>query len=267
MTIYESLGLSPNEAKIYETLVEKGESGISDIAVHAKIHRRNAYDAIERLIDKGLCFQIFSASENRYNAVDPDKLKELLGEREQELEKLLPELKKKFTKREAPSEVYIYRGIEGQKNIWRDVLRISKESFFIGARGGWFDPRLDAARAGFFKSAQKAGIKFIQLFDYNVLSRDRNIPAEFPNLEYRFLPEKYTTSSAIHIFGDYVITYSGNQWQKLADDITFFVIRDAALADSYRSWFWYMWEHSTQANQEKKRKTTILPTEATENID
>ncbi len=267
MNIYESLGLSPNEAKIYETLVEKGESGISDIAIHAKIHRRNAYDAIERLIDKGLCFQIFSASENRYNAVDPDKLKELLGERVEELEKILPVLKKKFTKREAPSEVYIYRGIEGQKNIWRDVLRVGKESFFIGARGGWFDPRLDATRAGFFKSAQKAGIKFIQLFDHDVLSRERKIPAEFPNLKYRYLPEKYTTNSAIQIFGDYVITYSGNQWQKLPDDIMFFIMRDDKLAESYRSWFWYMWEHSTIPSKKVIKEAETPPTEATENID
>lgn len=43
--ILEGLGLSPNEAKIYEALVERGESSISDIAVAAKIHRRNAYDA------------------------------------------------------------------------------------------------------------------------------------------------------------------------------------------------------------------------------
>src|SRR3990167_10261702 len=94
--IYESLGLSPNEAKIYESLVEIGESGISAIAINAKIHRRNAYDAIHRLIDKGLVFEIFSSGENKYNAVDPDKLVELLGEKQAKLQSVLPELKKKF---------------------------------------------------------------------------------------------------------------------------------------------------------------------------
>ena len=58
--IYQSLGISPNEAKIYESLVESGEAGVSDISVSAKIHRRNAYDAIYRLIDKGLIFEILS---------------------------------------------------------------------------------------------------------------------------------------------------------------------------------------------------------------
>ena len=60
----ESLGLSPNEARIYEALVEHGESGVSEIALFGNIHRRNAYDAIHRLVEKGLCFPILSAGEN-----------------------------------------------------------------------------------------------------------------------------------------------------------------------------------------------------------
>src|SRR5438045_713802 len=80
--ILEELGLSPNEARIYESLLERGESSISEVAINAKIHRRNAYDAVQRLINKGLCFQVFSAGENTYNAVDPDKLTELITERQ-----------------------------------------------------------------------------------------------------------------------------------------------------------------------------------------
>src|SRR6185369_2730062 len=95
----EGLGLSPNEAKIYETLVERGESGVSDIAIAAQVHRRNAYDALQRLIDKGLCFQIFSTTENKYNAVDPEKLIELLGEKQEKLLEIIPALKKKFGQR------------------------------------------------------------------------------------------------------------------------------------------------------------------------
>ena len=246
LDIYESLGLSPNEAKIYESLVEHGESGISDIAIYAKIHRRNAYDAISRLIDKGLCFQIFSSKENKYNAVDPDKLTELLAERGNELRKVLPGLKKKFVQRAAPEEAYIYRGLEGQKNIWRDVLRVGEDSYFIGAKGGWFDPRLEAARTSFFNEARRKKIKFVQLFDHEVKDQIPKFPKHFPGeLKYRFLPKEYSTSSGIHVFGDYVITYTGLRILKIEDDLTFFVIHSKDLAESYRTWFWYMWSRST----------------------
>ncbi len=245
--VLQNLGLSPNEAKIYESLVELGESGVSKISVAAGVHRRNAYDAISRLIEKGLCFEIFSEGENRYNAVDPGKLLELVGERQRHLEAILPELQKKFTKREAPEEAYIYRGLEGQKQVWRDVLRVSKDSFFIGAKGGWYDERLDSPRKQFFAEANRKKIKFIQLFDHEVKKEIPNFPKHFEGqLEYRFLPPKYSTNSAIHVFGDYVITYTGLTIKKISDRVVFFVIHSHDLAESYRTWFWYMWEQSSE---------------------
>lgn len=246
-SILEGLGLSPNEAKIYEALVERGESTVSDIAVAAKIHRRNAYDAMERLINKGLCFLIFSTKENHYNAVDPDKLTEILADKQQQLADTLPSLKKKFGARYAPEEAYIYRGLEGQKNIWRDLLRIGQDSYFIGAKAGWFDPRLESSRNAFFKEANRKKIKFIQLFDSEVKVQLPNFPKHFPGeLKYRFLPKKYSTNSAIHIFGDYVVTYTGLTIGKIEESLVFFVIHSKDLAESYRKWFRYMWEQSSE---------------------
>lgn len=253
--ILEELGLSPNEARIYESLLERGESSISTISVTAKIHRRNAYDAMQRLINKGLCFQIFSTGENKYNAVDPDKLSEILAEKQQRLNDILPALKKKFGTRFATEEAYIYKGLEGQKNIWRDVLRVGKESYFIGAKGGWFDPRVEASRISFFKEANRKKIKFIQLFDDGVHSQIPHFPRHFPgDLRYRFLPKKYSTNSGIHIFGDYVITYTGLTVGKISDDVAFFVIHSKDLAESYRTWFWYMWEQSSEDTKNSKKK-------------
>ena len=244
--IFESLGLSPNEIKIYNSLIGRGESSISDIAVFSGIHRRNAYDAMQRLIDKGLCFQIFSSKENKYNAVDPDKLVELLAEKQQRLAEILPDLKKKFNRRSVAEEAYIYKGLEGQKNIFRDVLRVGEDSYFIGAKGGWYDPQLEVARASFFREANKKKIKFIQLFDSEVKDQMKDFPKYFEGkLEYRFLPKEYSTNSGLHIFGDYVVTYTGLKIGKMSEDIIFFVIHSKDLAESYRTWFWYMWGQSS----------------------
>lgn len=241
----ERLGLSPNEAKIYETLVEHGELGVTQITTYAQVHRRNTYDAIRRLIDKGLVFEIFSQKENIYNAVDPGKLSELAAERQHEVEKILPELMKKFNRRVAPEEAYIYRGLEGQKNIWRDVLRVGQDSYVVGAKGGWFDPRLDAGRDAFFREANRKKISFIQLFESEIKNVKPNFPKEFPgNLKYRFLPKEYSTNSIIHIFGDYVVTYTGLKLFQIEENTVFFVLHSKDLAESYRKWFQYMWEQS-----------------------
>lgn len=245
--IFESLGLSPNEGKIYESLIEHGESSVSDIAIAAKIHRRNAYDAIHRLIDKGLCFQIFSSTENRYNAVDPNKLLELIVEKEKRLREALPALEKKFSDRVAPEEAYIYRGLEGQKNFWRDIVRVGQDSWSIGAKGQWFDPRLEASRQAFFKEANRKHISFRLLFDHEVNVKMPDFPKTYPaKLDYRFLPQEYSTNSILSIFGDYVVTSStGAILRKLEENAVFFIIHSKALAESHRRWFQYMWDRST----------------------
>ncbi|MEK7068971.1 MAG: helix-turn-helix domain-containing protein [Patescibacteria group bacterium] len=253
--ILADLGLSPNEAKIYESLIDRGESSISEIAIAANIHRRNAYDAINRLIRKGLCFQIFSATENRYSAVDPDKLGELSAEIQQRLQEILPILKKKFQERNVLEEAYIYRGLEGQKNIWRDILRVREESYYIGAKASWFDPCLEANRIAFFKEAKRTKIKFIQLFDNEVKTTLPNFFEKFPgHLEYRFLPPEYSTDSAIQVFGDYVITNTGLGIKKINEHAVFFVIHSKGLAESYRKWFWYMWEQSGDGKHRRIRR-------------
>jgi predicted DNA-binding transcriptional regulator len=247
--IFESLGLSPNEAKMYESMVEKGESSISEIALSAGVHRRNAYDAIQRLIDKGLCFQIIAAGENKYNAVDPDKLTELLEEKQQKLRSILPELKKRFEHRVAPEEAYIYRGLEGQKNIWRDVLRIGRDSYFIGAKGARQDPRLATARTAFLKEANKKKITFWGLYDYEVKTRKDFIESFGGAMKYRFLPKEYSTNSGIHTFGDYVVTYTKMALGRVDEKTVFFVLHSAELAKSYQTWFKYMWEQSSSGTK------------------
>ncbi len=243
--LLESLGLSPNEAKMYEALVEKGESSISDIATVSQTHRRNAYDAIKRLIEKGLVFEIFSGSGNKYNAVEPDKLKEILSEKEENLSAALPDLKQKFHKRIAPEEAYIYRGLEGQKNIFRDILRVNEDNFGIGAKGEWFDPRLKIARETFFREANRKKMKFFMLYDFEIKQKAKDFIKQWPgSLECRFLPKEFSTNSNIHIFGDYVVSYAGLGLFKNPDDGVIFVIHSKGLAESYRKWFWFMWKKS-----------------------
>lgn len=106
------------------------------------------------------------------------------------------------------------------------MIRVGKDSYFIGAKGGWYDPRIEHARKAFFREANRKKIKFIQLFDVEVKNWMPNFPKYFEgNLEYRFLPKEYSTNSAIHVFGDYVVTYTGLTIGKIDEHIVFFIIR------------------------------------------
>ena len=240
----QNIGLSPNESKIYLILVKKGELSVSEISTATNIHRRNIYDTMDRLIEKGLVFLRSTETENKYNPVDPIKLVEIISEKKEGIEKILPSLQKHYQNQTKTDQVYILKGLEGQKNIWKLVIENGSNSYFIGAKANWFDDQLNIARAKFFEQAKAKKIKFIQLFDYQTSLNQINFPKHFPGkLEYRILPEEYNTESAIHIFGDYVISYTGLEIGNLSNDVTFFVMKSTKLSASYITWFKFMWQN------------------------
>lgn len=239
----QKLGFSVNEAKIYKALLALKEASVGQISSKTRIHRRNIYDTLKRLEDKGLIFPILEKGENRYTPADPEILNEFLKQEENSLKKILPEMEKRYIKRQDVEEAYIYRGVEGFKNYMRDILRVGKEAYFIGAKFGWFDPRLKAFTEDFMRKAKQKGIKFYHVFDQEVQEKAPKSILKSLGKDYRFLPQKYATDSAIDIFGDYVVTFTGIRYKKIADDVRLFVMRGQRLAASYKLWFQFLYDY------------------------
>jgi len=238
----QQLGLSPNESKIYEALLDLKEAKVGELSLKTKIHRRNVYDSMHRLIDKGLVFSVLSGSETLYSPVDPDKLMELIKEKELILQSVLPELREKHEKKENNQEVYIYKGMEGFKNYMRNILKTGEDTYFIGGKLIWVDTQLKIFSEQFFKEAKRKNIKFQGVFDAEVKNKGQEALKNFSK-PHKFLPPKYSTGSAIIIFGDYVVTYTGLKLKKMDKNITIFVMRDKDLAKTYRAWFQFIYNN------------------------
>lgn len=241
-SILESLGLSPNEAKIYLALLDIGASSVPQISVKTGIHKRNVYDAVPRLLQKGIAYKIVWHTENKYVAVEPNKLTDLIWEKESQLNSILPALNRQFKKAASHEAVYVYKGVEGFKNYLRDILKTGEDVYFLGAKGGWFDTDLQTFIQKFLKQAARKGIKYYHIFDGTVKNQ---APELLPLLgkPYKFLPRKYATTGAIDIFGDHVVTFSGLNVKDITDDVTLIVMVNKELADCYRTWFQFIWDH------------------------
>lgn len=237
----QQLGLSPNEAKIYEALLELKEARVGEISSKTNIHGRNVYDSMQRLCDKGLVFPVLSGSETLYSPVDPDKLMELIREKELMLQNALRELRMRYEKKENIQEAYIYKGLAGIKRYMRDILREGEDVYCIGAKLGWFNPKLEAFRKEFYKEAERKKIKFYHIFDAGAKEYAKGFKEIKP--PYKFLPPKYSTNSAIDIFGDYVVTFAGLGIKKLDKNTTIFVMKDKHLAETYKAWFRFMFDN------------------------
>ena len=87
------IGLTLNESKVYEALLNLGEVNVSKISIKSKVHRRNVYDALNTLVDKGLASETFTKKEKLFRGIDPQKLKDLIKEKETALDSYLPAMK------------------------------------------------------------------------------------------------------------------------------------------------------------------------------
>lgn len=237
----EQLGLYKNEAKIYENLLKHGELSVGQIAVNSGVNRRNVYDSLNRLIEKGLVFEILESRENHYKAVEPVKLLELVKEKETMLSSILPDLEKMYSGVNRKDEVYIYRGTEAWKNYMRDILRVGEDFYCIGAKGAWLDEKNKHFFPQFIKEVQRKNIKMYHLFDHEVKEKNLEI-LKYVGRMYKFLPKGYSAPASIDIFGDHVNIVSGIKLGGMEEKYTLTVIINKNIADAFRLWFKFMWD-------------------------
>jgi len=239
--ILKEIGLSPNEAKIYETLVKAGQSAVQQISDKSKVHRRNVYDSLSKLTEKGLVSESFIKGEKIFKATEPTRLSDLLKEKEDKLNKILPNLEKEYNKKPEKVEAYFYKGIEGFKNYLKNILETKEDVYFIGAKAFWLDKRLQFFLPHFEKERKKLGIKFKHIFDYEIKEQKPEI-LKLVGKPYKFFPKKYSSNTAVDIFGDYVVTFVGVKPGELFEEPLMFVLKNKMLAEGYRKFFQFLWD-------------------------
>ncbi len=243
--LLREIGLSLNEAKVYEAFLNIPEASVQEISNKSGVHRRNVYDAVQKLIEKGLCSEVFIKGEKHFKAANPRRLLELIKEKEERVNTVLPEMQKLYEAIEVKEEAFIYRGIEGFKNYLQDILKTRETVYFIGAKAFWMDPRLKHYLARFQRERKRLGIKFMHLFDYEVKEQKPEI-LRFVGKPYKFLDKKYSSRTAVDIFGPYVVTFVGVRIGELDKEPTQFVMKSRTLADGYRKFFSFMWDNAKE---------------------
>lgn len=254
INVLQELGLAKNEARIYETLLREGECGVSTISTKSEINRRNVYDSINRLVEKGLIYEIRSANENSYRAVDPQKLNEILSEKQKKLDDVLAEMDTLYKGKPYKEEVFIYRGIEGWKNYLRDIVRIGEDIYTIGGTGAWIDPKLASFMDRFLEDIKKKDINLNILFNHDVHETKwiKTFPKDNPAFKFKFLPKEFSdTNVAVDVFGDHVVILPKVHIGGFDERSSFTVIVNKDIADSFRVWFNFMWSKT----EEIKRNT------------
>jgi sugar-specific transcriptional regulator TrmB len=231
----EEAGLTSTEAKIYLALLEKGSSRAGQITRNTGVHRRSVYDAIERLIEKGLVSYIKTNNRNYYEAASPERLLELIKEKENHVKQILPELQllgKLSEDKEQKKETLFFRGKQAIKTVYSDQINEGKEILIMGDDINvneivkYYFPHFDKQRIS-------KHIKVRMLFDES--ARKQAYLKKIPLADIRFIQNGNKSPVSINIYSNKV---SIIMWEPNPKAI---LITEASLADSFRTYFELMW--------------------------
>jgi len=224
-----SAGLTRTEAKLYVTLVDLGKAQAGMLSRKTGIHRRSVYDALERLIEKGLVSWIKENDKRFYTAESPEKLSDIIDLQKKELDGAIPELLLKFNEQKKKQETRFYRGVEGVRAIFEDQLSESKPVYIIGASYN-ASSILKYYMNHYTSRRIKKKLKLYLLYCGG--RRDFSVP--FGKTGY--LPESYASPVSTNIYADKVAIIV---W---GDEPVAILIKNKHVAETYKNYFDILWK-------------------------
>ena len=225
----QKIGLTNVEARIYSDLLDAGSSTASEISKRIKVHRRNVYDAMERLMEKGIVGCMMRNNKKCYLAVNPTKLTEIVAEEKAALLSVIPQLKEKLREKQEQVNVSFFQGKIGLRQALDDQISENKEVLVIGGSIkapevlGYYIERYDNQR-------KEHGIRVKVIFSGKYPKK--------PLSEIRYSPKRFISPAATNIYGNKVALIV---WNK---NPLVILIESNEIAESYRKNFEIMWKNA-----------------------
>jgi len=238
--ILEDLGLSEAEAKVYLALLETGSTLAGPIIKKTGLHRGTTYQILQRLIEKGLISFVIKSGKRYFEATDPKRFLEILKEKEEKIQQILPSLIQKRELGKEKQEVNVYSGYKGIKTVCENILEELKN-------GGEY---LDFGVSGLFreimgsywdlwqKKKKKYKIKAKCIFDETLNEKNPNLLKDYFG-EAKFHSQEFKSLTDTIIYKDKVVLFIWTAKPPIA-----VIIQNKENADSYRNQFNLMWKHS-----------------------
>ncbi len=223
------IGLTMTEAKLYVMLLELGKAQAGILSRKTGIHRRSVYDALERLIKKGLASYIKENDKRYYLPTDPKRVQEIIDEQKNEVYDILPGLQARFMEQAQKQETVFYRGKEGIKTIFEDQIRDGREVYIIGAS----HQAKELLRFYLPHYTDKRIKKKIKL---HALYAGEKHTAAVPLAEVRYLPATFASLASTSIYGDKVAIVV---WMQEPVGI---LIKQPEVAKAFKNYFELLWK-------------------------
>ncbi len=237
---WERLGLSEGEGRVYSAVLHADEATLQYIHEQTGIERRNVYDIISKLIHKGLLTYISENKHKVYRTTHPQKLEEFLlrqkrqvEEQERYAEQQMPQLIKTYQSAKPNVEAHVYRGVEGLRTLFDEMLEF-EHHYFIG--GNWGVRKYLGARWHDRWELKRVERK---IWWHDILTKKLIHPppeSRMPYYESKTLPEEFFSPNVLFIYGNNVVNL---YW---GEPLLAVRIESAEIAKNYLHYFKFMWK-------------------------
>jgi HTH-type transcriptional regulator, sugar sensing transcriptional regulator len=242
--ILEKLGLTPNEVRVYLSLLRLGESTTGPIIEESGIAASKIYITLDRLARKGLVSHAVKHNTKYFIAYSPEKLAEYQHEREQELmaertelNTLIADLRQIYGTGLRKDTVQAFDGLRGIQSARERSLATLKKGelmWIIGISRSPYEGNLAPFFEEFHARRCKQGIKCRYLYNDYALDIAKK-SAGYAQSEVRIMPKPLVTHSWIEIYGD-TVTIGVNHRRSIS-----IVIDNAEVAASFRTYAELLW--------------------------
>ncbi len=132
--IIEKFGLSKTASNVYLSLLTLGKGTADAIAKHAGTYKPNVYQALDRLIEKGLVTSVIEGKKTVYIPTNPQKLLLLaedakaeankkFEELKSDLTQIMPKLQSKYNSIKDTDTFELYKGRNGYRIMIKEILK------------------------------------------------------------------------------------------------------------------------------------------------
>ena len=239
----KNAGLGDKEAKVYLAMLELGPAPVLEIAAKAGVNRPTAYLQIESLKKMGLVSTQKKGKKDLYIAESPDQLnsvlskeEKLIGNRKEELKKILPELESVFNQTGDKPVVRYFEGKEGLKKILNEFLKAKdKKIYLISSYNLVYDKMPTDLWSDYSAKRLEKKIFVKAIFSHSGGEARTSDPAKFR--EIRFIDaHKFPFNADVSIFDDKVAISS-----VISGKLGGTIVTDKNIADSFMAIFNLLW--------------------------
>lgn len=244
LELLRKLGLSDGEIKVYTALLDIGVSSINNIHEKVGIDRRNIYDILNKLIERGLVSYIEENNKKVFKITNPEKILSYIEEKrsnlsdiKQEVSKLIPQIQEIYQSKKNELFAEIFKGPEGLKAVWDDMLNYDN-IYWIGS-GMYVPIGFPAYWDDWNKRRMKKKIGSYHLFRHDKKEEVKNKKGFEKNniTNWKFLPKEFSGNPTV------TATYGNKVAQLLFGEyINVFVIESKELAENYKKYHKYLWD-------------------------